>query len=171
MPGRKRVNRRIDDDAILAAVRACVASRGELFLKVAARHRGGAAEVIRPRVQQASFLALLRASAPELLPHLDAALSRAARRAALLAARAESARAGAKDGDDADYCGPSPSPHSPCEALPGTEAKILVMQQRAAQGLALHHALDRRPDLGFCPSDGDDPVAVLHQASHRRRAG
>lgn len=47
-----------------------------------------------------------------------------------------------------DFEGPAPEPTSATDAAPGSEAKIVVLAERAAAGQALHHADDRRIDHG-----------------------
>lgn len=41
-----------------------------------------------------------------------------------------------------DYEGPSKLPDFPTNALPGTEAKIKIMEKRAELGVCLHHIED-----------------------------
>lgn len=43
-----------------------------------------------------------------------------------------------------DYEGPSELPEFPTRALPGTNSKMKIMEDRAALGLCLHHPEDGR---------------------------
>ena len=48
--------------------------------------------------------------------------------------------------EDKDY-DERPTPKHPTNALPGTEAKIRVLEERVKTGLALWHPDDKRYDL------------------------
>jgi hypothetical protein len=46
-----------------------------------------------------------------------------------------------------DFCGTPPPAGEPTSEPPGSPGKLLVLQARAAQGVALFHPLDYCPDL------------------------
>lgn len=51
---------------------------------------------------------------------------------------------GGRPWPDADHCGDWGSPVTPCLGLPGSEAKVQALQERAALGISLWHPQDLR---------------------------